>query len=111
MMKTTIVVSTLSVLLLCVYGCKGGKVADSNYRIDDSAELARLIAIQKYDEVNGIDRRLGCEIIVREEPDEWAVHFDDLVRLPDDSTVKVPGAHSVVVINKETGEVTYHKGQ
>jgi hypothetical protein len=94
MIKIIIVISILFVSLLCFHGCDHQKQPESNPNALDSEESVRQMAIQKFDEVNGLDRHLKYEITVKESPEEWGVYFDGKSRLP--------GDHMIVVKKKVT---------
>lgn len=102
-MMKTIIASTCSMLLLCFCGCESGKTHGTDLQVHDAAELIRQIAIQKFDEVNGVDSHQEYDITVQERVDDWIVFFE--------KKTKLVGHHSAVQINKETGEVQYFKGQ
>jgi len=74
-----------------------------------SEEVARRIAIKKFDEVQGVDAHLRYNITVREFPDrfpdreDWTVFFKGKVPLP--------GNHALVWVNKTTGAARFMAGQ
>ncbi|MCL2005363.1 MAG: MG2 domain-containing protein [Planctomycetaceae bacterium] len=69
----------------------------------DPADEARRIAIEKVDEVGGVNAHLRYNVTVRERPEEWSVFFD--------GKVPTPGDHATVLVNKATGEARFIPGR
>jgi predicted transcriptional regulator len=119
MKKTMIVVSAL-VVLLCFHGCSQSEMSEVNTKtvdpvetVDSAEEKARQIAIQKFDEESKLELNIRQEYeitTVREEPDEWVIHFERKVQTSG-GKVGVPDGHALVTVNKTTGEATYAQGQ
>lgn len=66
-------------------------------------QSVRQLAIQKFNEIRGIDDHLRHDITVKEEAEEWIVFFE---RNP-----RVLGGHADVTISKKTGEIQYFPGK
>ena len=94
----------IACLLLLVF-CIGCEKKISSNTIDKDYNKNELIekAIIKFDEINGIQAHKEYNISVTETTDEWNVYFD--------GKVKLPGNHALVIIDNNTGEVEYFKGE
>ena len=101
-MKRTLYSFTICLLIIFCIGCKN-KTSQSMVDIEDSNKTVIDKAIEKFDEINGPQSHKEYDISVRETADEWAVDFD--------GKIKLPGNHSLVTIDKHTGEIEYFHGE
>jgi uncharacterized protein YcfL len=60
-------------------------------------------AIEKFDEVKGVDSHKKYDISVRESVEEWTIYFN--------GKSKLPGDHAWIIINKRTDGIEYLYGQ
>lgn len=92
----------ISSLSLTYFGCRNNSNKTSDPRDNHSQKQALQKAIIVFNDNNDKSHK-EYDINVKEDGDLWIVHFD--------GKTKLPGNHSMVTINKKTGEALYYPGQ
>ncbi|MDO4571364.1 MAG: hypothetical protein Q4D38_13340 [Planctomycetia bacterium] len=103
MSKSIMTIFVLLLPLMCGNGCNHDQMPQDDLKV---VEHIKQLAIQKFDEVNGIESHQKYVIEVEESEKNWIVRFD-----PVGMEFRCPGDDAMVFIDKVSGEVQYLPGE